>query len=122
MSSVAEHENRRRRLQLRLPVHLSAELSDCAQRSGISVGAFVRFLLENAMSSHPATASEAVRGPSDADDLPALAGLVATENVLRFLESIYPEGQSRARDARAFALSYAEERLEELKRHLEDLR
>ncbi|MGI8564808.1 MAG: hypothetical protein ACR2MZ_14880 [Candidatus Dormibacter sp.] len=122
MSSVAEPENQRRRLQLRLPAQLSAELGDCAQRSGISVVAFVRLLLENAMSSHPATASEAMRGPSDADDLPALAGLVATENVLSFLESIFPEGRSRAREGRAVALSYAEERLEELKRHLEDLR
>ncbi len=61
MSGVGEPENPRRRLQLRLPVRLSSELADCAQRSGISVGAFARLLLENAMSSHPATASEAVR-------------------------------------------------------------
>jgi len=42
--------------------------------------------------------------------------------VLRFLESMFPEGRSRSREGRAAALSYAEERLEELKRHLEDVR
>jgi hypothetical protein len=110
----------RRRLQLRLPAELTANLEHCARQSGISVCALVRLVLEDAVTSKPNTASDILgaRGAPD-DQVPALAALVAAEHALRLLETFLPSGAERSAAVRATALVGAEARLEELRRHLE---
>jgi len=110
----------RRRLQLRLPLTLLGAVEACARRSEVPTGAFVRLLLEDVMADRPATLGQALRArrPSD-PELPAIAGLVASEHVRHILETVFSSHRVELAQARVLAYASAEERLEELRLRLE---
>lgn len=111
---------RRRRLQVRLPVDQFAAGEECATRSGISFAAFVQLLLEDALAGSPTTVSEALANRGEAQDrVSLLSCLVATENTGLMVERILPRGRDVRLETGREALSRAEDRLEEVRRHLE---
>ncbi|HEV2032650.1 MAG TPA: hypothetical protein VGU71_00355 [Candidatus Dormibacteraeota bacterium] len=110
------------RLQVRVPGQLHRTLEACAERSGLSTVGLVRVILEEALAASPATASEALRSRRGAADLVALSALVASEHALKLYELIIPEGSRRSREVRALALEAAEQRLEEVRAQIEEVR
>ena len=110
----------KRRLQVRLDDDLYRSAQLCSERSGVSLGSFVRLLLEDALTTQPKTVPEALIGRGDADGrLSILAGLVASENALLALERFLPKDRLDANGLRAEAIERAEQRLAELRAHVE---
>jgi len=111
---------RKRRLQVRLSPELYAAAADCAARSGISLGSFVRLLVEDSLATQPTTVPEALVGRGDVESrTAALAGLVASENALLALERFLPKDRFEADGLRAESIARAEQRLAEVRSHVE---
>ena len=109
-----------RRLQLRLKPGLYEAAAGCAGRSGVSLGAFVRLLLEDALATEPSTVPAALVGRGDVETrISTLAGLVASENALLAVEKILPKDRLEWHGLRAEAIERAEQRLAEVRRHVE---
>jgi hypothetical protein len=108
------------RVQVRLPVELHGALEACAERSGLSTVGLVRVLLEEALATSPATASQALKSRRGIADLVSLSALVASEHAIKLYELIIPDGSRRSRDARGLALEAAERRIEEVRTQIED--
>src|ERR1700726_752283 len=108
----------------RLQVHLGGGLYDAAEqvagRSGVSLGSFVRLLLEDALAIQPTTVPQALSGRGDVDGrISILAALVASENALLALERILPKDRLDADGLRVESIQRAEQRLTELRAHVE---
>jgi len=113
-------QSTKRRLQVRLPEELFTSAESCATRSGVSLGAFVRLLVEDSLASQPRTVSEALVGRGDVEGRVAtLAGLVASENALLAVEKILPRGRLDTHDLRVEAIERAERRLADVRNHVE---
>lgn len=113
-------QNSKRRLQVRLPAELFAAAESCATRSGVSLGSFVRLLVEDSLASQPRTVSEALVGRGDLEGRVAvLAGLVASENALLAVERILPSERLDAAGLRVAAIERAERRLADVRSHVE---
>ncbi|HYL08038.1 MAG TPA: hypothetical protein VEU76_05785 [Candidatus Udaeobacter sp.] len=114
------HRSAVRRLQVRLAQNLYEEAETCAQRSGVSLGSFIRLLLEDALASKPNTVPAALVGRGDVETrISTLAGLVASENALLAVEKILPKDRFERHTLRAEAIERAEQRLAEVRRHVE---
>lgn len=110
----------RRRLQVRLPGELFTAAENCAARSGVSLGSFVRLLVEDSLAANPRTVSEALVGRGDtAGRVAMLAGLVASENALLAVERILPRGRLDTDGLRVEAIQRAEQRLADVRSHVE---
>ena len=111
---------RRRRLQVRLPVDQFSAGEACARRSGISFGAFVQLLLEDALAAEPKTVSDALASRGDIESRVSwLSCLVAAENATLMVERILPRGRDVRVETGREALARAEDRLDEVRRHLD---
>ncbi len=111
----------KRRLQVRLTRGIYEAAEQVAGRSGVSLGSFVRLLLEDALAVQPKTVPEALTGRGDVDTrITTLAGLVAAENALLALERFLPAGRLDGDAIRVEAIGRAEQRLAELRAHVED--
>jgi hypothetical protein len=92
----------------------------CAERSGVSLGAFVRLLVEDSLATQPKTVPEALIGRGDIESrISTLAGLVASENALLALEKFLPKERWESGGLRAEAIARAEQRLAEVRSHVE---
>jgi hypothetical protein len=92
----------------------------CAERSGISLGAFVRLLVEDSLATQPQTVPEALIGRGDIESrVSTLAGLVASENALLAIEKFLPKERWESGGLRAEAIARAEQRLAEVRSHVE---
>ena len=112
--------SRVRRLQVRLAPELYGAALDCAARSGVSLGSFVRLLLEDTLAGKPTTVPEALVRRGDIETrISTLAGLVASENALLAVEKILPKERFEWQGLRAQAIERAEQRLAEVRRHVE---
>lgn len=121
MTAGLTHERDRVvRLQIRVPGQLQRTLEACADRSGLSTVGLVRVLLEEALATSPATASEALKSHRGTSELVSLSALVASEHAIKLYELIIPEGSRRSREARALALEAAERRIEEVRVQIEE--
>lgn len=110
----------RRRLQVRLTMDVYDAAKQVAGRSGVSLGSFVRLLLEDALAVQPKSVPEALTGRGDVDSrITVLAGLVAAENALLALERFLPKERLEGDVIRAEAIGRAEQRLAELRAHVE---
>ena len=110
----------KRRLQVRLPAELLAAAENCAMRSGVSLGSFVRLLVEDSLASQPRTVSEALVGRGDVESrVMVLACLVASENALLAVEKIMPAERLDAPALRVTAIDRAERRLADVRSHVE---
>lgn len=113
-------KTRKRRLQVRLPGDMFSAAEQVAERSGVSLGAFVRLLVEDALATHPRTVPEALVGRGDVETRVAtLAGLVASENALLLVERILPRERLDSGHLKAEAIARAEQRLAEVRSHIE---
>ena len=111
---------RKRRLQVRLAAELLGSAEELANRSGVSLGSFVRLLVEDALATRPRTVPEALVGRGDLEGrVSALAGLVASENALLAIERFLPKDRFEADTLRAEAIGRAEQRLAEVRAHVE---
>jgi hypothetical protein len=111
---------RKRRLQVRLASEHYAAAAQCAERSGISLGAFVRLLVEDSLATEPKTVPEALIGRGDVESrIVTLAGLVASENGLLALEKFLPKERWESDGLRTEAIARAERRLAEVRSHVE---
>jgi hypothetical protein len=111
---------RKRRLQVRLTSELYRAAALCAERSGVSLGAFVRLLVEDSLATQPKTVPEALIGRGDVESrVSTLAGLVASENALLALERFLPKERWESGGLRAEAIARAEQRLAEVRSHVE---
>ena len=109
-----------KRLQVRLVPELYKAAADCAERSGISLGSFIRLLVEDSLATQPKTVPDALVGRGDVESrLCMLAGLVASENALLALETFLPKDRWDADGLRARAIERAEGRLADVRSHLE---
>lgn len=108
------------RLQVRLPAHVHAALESCADRSGLSTVGLVRVILEETLAGSPASAVEALRSQRSANDVVALSALVASEHALKVFELTTPGASRFSREARGLAFDAAEQRLEEVRSHIEE--
>jgi hypothetical protein len=103
-----------------LPAELFDAAESCAIRSGVSLGSFVRLLVEDSLASQPRTVSEALVGRSDVEGRVAmLAGLVASENALLAVEKILPRDRLDTDGLRVEAIERAERRLADVRNHVE---
>ena len=118
--TAAQPRRRAVRLQVRLPEDVHQTLEVCADRSGLSTVGLVRVILEETLAGSPATAAEALRSQRSAEDVIALSALVASEHALKVLELTTPGATRFSREARASALDAAEQRLEEVRAHIEN--
>lgn len=117
----AQPKRRAVRLQVRLPADVHQTLEDCADRSGLSTVGLVRVILEETLASSPATVADALRAQRSATDVVALSALVASEHALRVLELTTPGASRFAREARILAFDAAEQRLQEVRAHIEEV-
>jgi hypothetical protein len=91
-----------------------------AERSGVSLGSFVRLLVEDALATQPKTVPQALIGRGDVESrVSILAGLVASENALLALEKFLPKERWESSGLRAEAIGRAEQRLAEVRTHVE---
>ena len=112
--------SRVRRLQVRMAPELYGAAVECAARSGVSLGSFVRLLLEDSLAGKPTTVPEALVGRGDIETrISTLAGLVASENALLAIEKILHKDRWESHGLRAEAIERAEQRLAEVRRHVE---
>src|SRR5437867_765034 len=110
----------KKRLQVRLAPDLYKAAEGCAERSGISLGAFVRLLVEDSLAARPRTVPEALVGRGDVETRVAtLAGLVASENALLAVEKVFPKDRWDADSLRTEAIARAEQRLTEVRSHID---
>jgi hypothetical protein len=110
----------KRRLQVRLLGNLYEAAEQVAGRSGVSLGSFVRLLVEDALATQPKTVPEALIGRSDVESrVSVLAGLVASENALLAIEKVLPKERWESSAIRAEAIGRAEQRLAEVRAHVE---
>jgi hypothetical protein len=114
----------RRSAKRRLQVRLSGELYEVAEhvagRSGVSLGSFVRLLVEDALATRPQTVPEALVGRGDVEArVSVLAGLVASENALLALEKFLPKERWESDVLRTEAIRRAEQRLAEVRAHVD---
>jgi len=110
----------KRRLQVRLTSDLYGAAAECAERSGVSLGSFVRLLVEDALASQPKTVPEALISRGDVESRVAvLAGLIASENALLALEKFLPKERWESTALRTEAIGRAEQRLAEVRTHVE---
>ncbi len=108
------------RLQVRLTSDLYGAAAECAERSGVSLGSFVRLLVEDALASQPKTVPEALISRGDVESRVAvLAGLIASENALLALEKFLPKERWESTALRIAAIGRAEQRLAEVRTHVE---
>jgi hypothetical protein len=98
------------RLQVRFSGAQLEALRALAASSGRSLSGSLRWLLQERLAEGRPAASDAARESS----LLALAGLVASEQTLRLLESMLPGGSQRSAALRPAAAGDAERRLREL--------
>jgi hypothetical protein len=113
-------QSSKRRLQVRLPAELFDAAEGCANNSGVSLGSFVRLLIEDALTPQPRTVTEALTGRGDVDGrIAMLAGLVASENAVLAVEKILPPDRLDTEGLRAEAIARAERRLADVRRHVE---
>lgn len=113
-------QSSKRRLQVRLPRELFAAAESCAMRSGVSLGSFVRLLVEDSLATQPKTVSEALVGRGDVEGrVAALASLVASENALLAVERFLPAGRLDVEGLRLTAIERAERRLGDVRSHVE---
>ena len=115
----AQPKRRAFRLQVRLPADVHQSLEACADRSGLSTVGLVRVILEETLAGSPATVADALRAQRSATDVVALSALVASEHALRVLELTTPGASRFSREARLLAFDAAEERLQEVRAHIE---
>jgi hypothetical protein len=110
----------KRRLQVRL-TSVSYEAAELlAGSSGVSLGSFVRLLVEDALATRPRTVPEALVGRGDVDSrVSVLAGLVASENALLALEKFLPKDRWESDALRTEAIGRAERRLAEVRAHVD---
>jgi hypothetical protein len=109
-----------RRLQVRLAQDLYEAAATCAKRSGVSLGSFVRLLLEDALASKPVTVPAALVGRGDIESRVAtLASLVASENALLAVEKVFPKDRWDGDGLRTEAIARAEQRLADVRSHVE---
>jgi hypothetical protein len=105
---------------VRLTSELYRAAALCAERSGVSLGAFVRLLVEDSLATQPKTVPEALIGRGDVESrVSTLAGLVASENALLALEKFLPKERWESGGLRAEAIARAEQRLAEVRSHVE---
>jgi hypothetical protein len=110
----------RRRLQVRLNGELYEVAVQVADRSGVSLGSFVRLLVEDALATRPQTVPEALVGRGDVEArVSVLAALVASENALLALEKFLPKDRWESDTLRAEAIGRAEQRLAEVRSHVD---
>ena len=111
---------RTRRLQIRLAVDLYRAAEACADRSGVSLAAFVRLLLEDSLAAKPQTVPAALVGRGDVETRVAtLASLVASENALLAVERVFPKDRWDGAGLRTEAIARAEQRLADVRSHVE---
>jgi hypothetical protein len=103
-----------------VPANLHRTLEDCAKRSGLSTVGLVRVILEETLAGSPATVTEALRSQRSAADVVALSALVASEHAVKLFEVATPGGTRFSREARALAYEAAEQRLHEIRQHIEE--
>lgn len=114
------HRSAVRRLQVRLAHDLYEEAEACAKRSGVSLGSFVRLLLEDALAAKPTTVPAALVGRGDVETRVAtLASLVASEHALLALEKIFPRDRWDYMGVGPQAIGRAEQRLADVRSHVE---
>jgi hypothetical protein len=114
------HRSAVRRLQVRLARDLYEDAAACAKRSGISLGSFVRLLLEDSLAAKPQTVADALVGRGDVETRVAtLAGLVASENALLAVEKVFPKDRWDGSGMRTEAIARAEQRLADVRSHVE---
>jgi antitoxin component of RelBE/YafQ-DinJ toxin-antitoxin module len=114
------HRSSVRRLQVRVAHNLYEEAETCAKRSGVSLGSFIRLLLEDALASKPNSVPAALVGRGDVETRVAtLASLVASENALLTVEKIFPKDHWDGAALRTQAIERAEQRLADVRTHLE---
>ncbi len=110
----------KRRLQVRLTGNLYEAAEQVAGRSGVSLGSFIRLLVEDALATQPKTVPDALIGRGDVEGrVSILAGLVASENALLALEKFLPKERWESTALRAEAIERAEQRLAEVRAHVE---
>lgn len=110
----------KRRLQVRLTGDLYEAAEQVAERSGVSLGSFIRLLVEDALTTQPKTVPEALLGRGDVESqVSVLAGLVASENALLALERFLPKDGWQSSELRTEAIGRAEQRLAEVRKHIE---
>ena len=110
----------KRRLQVRLGPELYAAAAACAERSGVSLGSFVRLIVEDSLAAQPRTVPEALVGRGDVETRVAtLAGLVASENALLAVEKVFPKDRWDVAGLRTEAIARAEQRLAEVRSHID---
>lgn len=110
-----------RRLQLRLDSSLVQRIEACADRSGVSVAALLQLVLEDALVDDAMTLAQVLNRKGGEANLPALAALWAAEETRRALIDAMPYAKRTSPKNRADALLDAEERLEELRRHMDEI-
>jgi hypothetical protein len=109
-----------RRLQVRLAPELYDAAVACAGRSGISLGSFIRLLLEDSLATNPRSVPEALVGRGDVETrIATLAGLVASENALLAVEKVFPKDRWGGSGLRTEAIARAEQRLADVRSHVE---
>jgi len=104
-----------RRVQVRFSESDWSSLRDLAEQRGIPLTATVRSLTRTALAS---SRDERL----DQLEVVALAGLMAAEHSLRLLEALFPNGSRRSSDVAAPARLSALDRIEEVRRDLEEAR
>jgi hypothetical protein len=110
----------KRRLQVRLRGDLYLAAEQVTERSGVSLGSFLQLLVEDALATQPKTVPEALIGRGDFESrVSVLAGLVASENALLALEKFLPKERWESSSLRAEAIGRAEQRLAEVRAHVE---
>lgn len=101
------------RIRIRVDNTTLEGLQERAARSGLGLATEVKRALERGLDDGFIENSDLTRL-----EVIALATLIGTEHVLRFLERTYPEGEERSLRLREGAAEAAERRLEELRTKL----
>jgi hypothetical protein len=103
-----------------LSVNIYEAAEQVAGKSGVSLGSFIGLLVEDALATQPKTVPEALIGRGDVESrISVLAGLVASENTLLALEKFLPKERWESSVLRAEAIARAEQRLTEVRTHVE---
>jgi hypothetical protein len=109
------------RVQVRLPIRLHEALESCADRSGLSTVGLIRVILEETLAGSPTNAAEALKSRRGATDVVALATLVCSEHAVKLLELATAGGTRYSREAQALAFEAAEQRLQDVRAHIEEV-
>jgi hypothetical protein len=101
------------RIRLRVDSSTLEELQERAERSRLGLATELKRALERGLDDGFTENSDLTRL-----EVIALATLIGTEHLLRFLERTYPEGEERSLRLREGAAEAAERRLEEVRTRL----